>query len=347
MRQPSSEPRLLLRARLGNCELSARPTPRCAGPCLRRSVCTGGSIAGTETPVRLAFPRLPQTVLAGSLASDEGTHHMSPSTDAPYVLGDTSAEHERLIRRAAIFEPFTERLFRDAGVGPGQRVLDIGSGVGEVALLAVGPSGAVVGVERDPTTLATARSRVARAGLLANVSFMESDVRNVATGEPFDAVVGRVILQYLPDAGAVVRSLAALVRPGGRMVFQDVWPASLLHFATHLPLRTKCASLIYRTFERSGANMDMELVLYRAIQEAGLPAPKMRIEILVGDDPGIVRWVYDLLCTLLPRIPPDELAASGIGDLESLDSRLETERLAARSFGASVALVGAWSRKPG
>jgi ubiquinone/menaquinone biosynthesis C-methylase UbiE len=274
---------------------------------------------------------------------------MSPPADAPYVLGDTSAEHDRLVRQAAIFEPFTERLFRDAGVGPGQRVLDIGSGVGDVAMLAarlVGASGVVVGVERDPATLATARSRVARAGL-SNVGFMECDVRNVVSSEPFDAVSGRLILQYLPDAEAVVRSLAALVRPGGLMVFQDVWPASLLHFGAHLPLRAKCASLIYRTFERSGANMDMELVLYRALQEAGFPAPQMRIEIPVGDDPGIVRWVYDLLCTLLPRVPPEELAASGIGDLHSLDSRLETERLAARSFGACVALVGAWSRKPG
>jgi ubiquinone/menaquinone biosynthesis C-methylase UbiE len=274
---------------------------------------------------------------------------MSPAPDAAYLLGDTSTEHDRLVRQATIFDPFTERLFRDAGIGPGQRVLDIGSGVGDVAILAaklVGASGAVVGVERDPTTLARARSRVARAGL-ANVSFVESDVRNVASTEQFDAVLGRLILQYLPDAEAVLRSLAALVRPGGVMVFQDVWPASLLHFATHLPLRAKCTSLIYRAFERSGANMDVELVLYRAIQEAGLPAPKMRVEIPVGDDPETVRWVYDLLCTLLPRVPPDELAASGIGDVDSLHSRLETERLAARSFGASVALVGAWSRMPG
>ena len=93
--------------------------------------------------------------------------------------------------------------------------------------------------------------------------------------------------------------------------------------------------------------MDMEMVLYHAIQEAGFPAPNIRIEIPIGDDPGIVRWVYDLFCTLLPRIPEGELAASGIGDLGSLDSRLETERLAARSFGACVGLVGAWSRKPG
>jgi hypothetical protein len=37
----------------------------------------------------------------------------------------------------------------------------------------------------------------------------------------------------------------------------------------------------------------------------------------------------------------DELAAGGIGDLKTLESRLEGERIAARSFAASVALVGA------
>ena len=80
-----------------------------------------------------------------------------------YVLGSTDAEQERLIRQAARLDPYTERLFRDAGMGPSQRILDIGSGVGDVAMLAarlVGPSGAVVGVERDMRSIARARARV-------------------------------------------------------------------------------------------------------------------------------------------------------------------------------------------
>jgi hypothetical protein len=50
---------------------------------------------------------------------------------------------------------------------------------------------------------------------------------------------------------------------------------------------------------------------------------------------------------LASRLEKDELAASGIGNLETLESRLEGERITSRSFAASVALVGAWSRKPG
>ena len=91
-------------------------------------------------------------------------------------------------------------------------------------------------------------------------------------------------------------------------------------------------------------HMDMELVLYRAFLEAGLSAPKFSVEVPVGDDPNVARWFYDLVCTLASRLEKDELAASGIGDLETLETRLEGERTAARSFAASVALVGAYSR---
>jgi ubiquinone/menaquinone biosynthesis C-methylase UbiE len=271
----------------------------------------------------------------------------TPSHADPYLLGDSGAEHDRLIRQAAIFHPYTERLFRGAGIGPGQRVLDIGSGVGDVAMLAaglVGPKGAVVGVERDADTLAKARSRIAEAGL-HNVSFMEADVGHVASGEPFDAIVGRLILEFLPDPGAVVRSLAARVRPGGVVAFQDACWGPLLQLTAHLPLRAKCAALIYQTFQRSGANMDMELVLYRAFQEAGLPAPNMRIEVPVGDDPGIARWVYDLFCSLRPRMREHDLTRGALGDLASLRARLDAELAGTRSFAACIGLVGAWSRK--
>jgi ubiquinone/menaquinone biosynthesis C-methylase UbiE len=73
-----------------------------------------------------------------------------------YALGYTNYEHERLIRQAARIAPYTERLFREAGIGLGQRVLDLGSGVGDVAMLLariVGQTGEVVGIERDPVSI--------------------------------------------------------------------------------------------------------------------------------------------------------------------------------------------------
>src|ERR1700736_2024806 len=120
---------------------------------------------------------------------------------SPYALGSTDWEHDRLIRQGALLSPCTERFFREAGIGAGQRVLDLGSGVGDVALLLarlVGPSGGGGGVERDATSIARARVRVDEAGL-HNVSFMQSDAAEVSSKRPFDAAVGRFILQFVPD----------------------------------------------------------------------------------------------------------------------------------------------------
>ena len=69
-----------------------------------------------------------------------------------YVLGNNAGEYERLSRQASTLANCTERLFRDAGVAGGLHTLDVGCGVGEVSLLAaamVGPTGSVLGIDRD------------------------------------------------------------------------------------------------------------------------------------------------------------------------------------------------------
>ena len=66
-----------------------------------------------------------------------------------YPFTDRVAEDERLVAQGLLFDPLTRRLLQQAGLAPGMRVLDLGSGAGNVARLAadlVGPDGAVVGV---------------------------------------------------------------------------------------------------------------------------------------------------------------------------------------------------------
>src|SRR5215467_10926444 len=134
-----------------------------------------------------------------------------------YPLGNADTEHERLIRQATHLAPCTERFFRQAGIGPGQRVVDLGSGVGDIAMLAarlVGPSGEVVGIERDARSISRARARIAAAGL-HNVTFTEADVSDFVSERPFDAAIGRFILQFLPAPADALRGLSRLIRPGG------------------------------------------------------------------------------------------------------------------------------------
>ena len=73
--------------------------------------------------------------------------------DPIYAFGHAQRELDRLSLQARILEPYTRRLFVDAGISTGMRVLDVGCGSGDVSMLAgeiVGPSGQVVGVDLRP-----------------------------------------------------------------------------------------------------------------------------------------------------------------------------------------------------
>jgi SAM-dependent methyltransferase len=264
-----------------------------------------------------------------------------------YSLGNTDAEHERLMWQASRLAPLTERLFREAGIGPGQRVLDLGSGVGDVAMLTarlVGPSGEVVGVERDLRSIARARARAAEAGF-RNVSFTESDVRQIGSDKLFDAAVGRFILEFIPDPLATLRSVSRLVRPCGVLAFQEPCYAPFLVLSEHLPLWSASVSLIHQSLLRAGAHTEIGLDLHRIFLEAGLPRPTMRMEILLGSDPDFTRWTHDLLCSLRPQIQQQNLSLEPLGDFTTLSERLQAEVAASKTAVPFVALVGAWSRR--
>src|SRR5215468_5195977 len=85
-----------------------------------------------------------------------------PSSPPGYALGHSDRELDRLRTQAKLIDPITERFFRQAGIVPGMRVLDVGSGAGDVSFLVagiVGDAGEVVGVDRAPRALAIARAR--------------------------------------------------------------------------------------------------------------------------------------------------------------------------------------------
>ena len=269
-------------------------------------------------------------------------------TAADYALGYTDAEQERLMLQATLIAPHTERQFREAGIGVGHRVLDLGSGMGDVSMLVaglVGASGEVVGIERDATSIERAQARVAAAGL-RNVSFLNTDVNKISIDRPFDAAVGRFILMFLPDPVSVLQSVVRLVRPGGVVAFQEPSWAPMLALGAGLPLWSRTRHLIHEILLRSGVNREMGLALYRVFQEAGLPAPKMHLEMPLGNDADFIRLTSDLLCSLRPLAEQHKVSLQELGDLETLPDRICAEVATANTVVSLIAVVGAWSRKP-
>lgn len=268
-------------------------------------------------------------------------------TVADYVLGATPGEHRRLVTQGRLVEPYTERFLRDAGVCEGDRVLDVGSGMGDVALILarlVGPAGSVVGIDRDASALDAARSRIAAVGH-RNVEFVETDLADAEFAEPFDAIVGRMVLVFQPDPGAVLRCLLRCLRPRGLVAFQEPCWSIWRPLYRDLPLRAACIELAHAAMLRAGAHADMEFRLRRDFMRAGLPPPQMRLEVPFGaKDRASRALACEIVRTVYPRAVADGLSTAALGDLDTLAERLEAELETADVFPAWVGLAGAWAR---
>ena len=298
--------------------------------------------------VQVATEYVPAPVGDVPVARGLSTAETVGVSGSPYVLGHTERELERLARQAALIGPVTRALLVEAGVGPGMRVLDVGTGRGDVALIAaelVGEEGSVVGVDLAPSAVAAARERVA--GLpLRNVSFREGDPAALDYEQLFDAVVGRYVLQFIPDPSATLRRLAANVVPGGVVAFHEIdWTGHRSFPAVEL--WDRCCRLATEALAAGGADTQIGAKLPAVFAAAGLDAPTLRMSTVVGggarSDDAVARLIR-LFTTLRPVLEERGLVAPGELDPASMEQQLRTEITARNSFVYSSSDVTAWSR---
>jgi SAM-dependent methyltransferase len=258
-----------------------------------------------------------------------------------YVLGHSDHELVRLAAQARLIDPITRGFFVDAGIGPDMRVLDVGSGAGDVAFLAaelVGPGGSVVGIERSAAALVEARRR-AEQRALENVSFVEGDLDTTAVDGPFDAVVGRYVLQFQSDPAAALRSLRPRVRAGGIVVFHELDWTGAGSFPPAPVYDAACARCM-ETLRRTGTERHMGAKLDRAFVDAGLAPPALRLEGLVGggrDRGDVLGLIARLTITLAP-----EMVRLGVVTEEELAADSLHERMLADASEHGSVIMGNW-----
>jgi ubiquinone/menaquinone biosynthesis C-methylase UbiE len=169
----------------------------------------------------------------------------------PYALGYSASELVRLERQGTLLRDLTEDVLRRAGLVPGMHVLDLGCGVGDVSMLAaslVGPTGSVLGIDRSADSLEVARRRAAAAGQ-ASVRFEAAELDAFSAKQTFDAVIGRLVLSYLPDPAFMLRRLRRHVRPGGIIAFLEM-ATPLARSLPEGPHYRQCMDWILAAFAR-------------------------------------------------------------------------------------------------
>jgi 2-polyprenyl-3-methyl-5-hydroxy-6-metoxy-1,4-benzoquinol methylase len=265
-----------------------------------------------------------------------------------YVLGHSDRELERLQLQARCLEGLTRRLIRECGLTQGMRVLDIGCGAGDVAMLVaevVGATGKVVAIDAKERAVETARSRAGDAGS-GCIEFVLGTDGDLCKHGPFDAAIGRCVLVHQPNPTLMVRRVAAAVRPGGIVAFmepalhvdfQTIPEIELLHSATECVMRFQRIAL---------PNHDIAGRIVPCFIDAGLPEPQVLWESIVpGSDRTYLRWLVATYDTLLPLMERFGVVDSAVGDAATLYDRIDVAVTAARAQGLTLPYVSAWAKR--
>jgi SAM-dependent methyltransferase len=259
-----------------------------------------------------------------------------------YSLGNDPQELARLDRQAQAIAQPTAMLLQAAGIERGMRVLDLGTGLGHVALQVaamVGPEGSVVGIDQSAEALEVARTRAG-----PNVRFEQADALEFRDPEPFDAIVARLLLFHLADPVAFMRRQAEALRPGGVVVAIDFDVGGA---RTEPPVRLVEAARnwIEAGFRSAGANPRIGARLVTILRNAGFKAVLtigLQSYVAPGDPSGPA-MVAGVVRSLAARITAEGIATAA--EIEGLEERLGAALREADAVLLLPTVAGAWGRK--
>ena len=181
---------------------------------------------GTDVPVDVEHLRSEIRIKYSEVAKQPGAeHHFHTGRKALDHLGYPAEAVDALPGGAVDAFAGVANVFHWGLPLPGERVVDVGSGAGTDALLAanaVGPEGAVVGVDMNEEMLARANAGASAAGL-DNVEFREGVAEELPVPDGWaDVVISNGVINLVPDKLTAYREIHRVLRPGGWVRVSDI-----------------------------------------------------------------------------------------------------------------------------
>lgn len=266
-----------------------------------------------------------------------------------YPMEYTDGELRRLRFQGRYWGEISLEVLRQAGIGTGMRVLDLGCGAGDLSLQAadlVGPSGSVLGVDRSPQAVQWAGRRAADLEV-NHLRFQAADLETIDLPLTFDALIGRFVLMFLADPTTTLARMVDRLNPGGIVAFIE----TDLAVARSIPALSRVETVlewIRETFRRSGISLDLGPRLWRLFRDAGLEEPRLVVRQKLHPAPcrERVRWVSELVRSLLPEMERLGVASAKEVGIETLEEELRQALMDRDSTLCTPLVVGACSRVP-
>jgi SAM-dependent methyltransferase len=248
--------------------------------------------------------------------------------DATYMIRSGVGALERLELIARLCAPATLAFLTRTGALGAPRFLDVGCGIGDVAVRAAAAGATdTVGGDVNAEVVAGAAARAARLGSTAR--YVTGTFADLGTGDltGFDVVYARCVLSHLPEPGPAVAAMLRAVRPGGLVLVEDVEVAAVWSSPVE-PALVRHVELYVAAARAIGARPDVGPTLAGALRAAGADSVEVDVVQPVLRDPDALR----IHARTMEAIA-DPVLAHGLATAPEIDDL--------------VARLDAWADEPG